>query len=151
VGDCRARARFSDRSQVVVLARAHQGGIHGGARRNHAGDLATHRPAGFLGNFGIFHLVADRYPVAFLDEAGDVAVGRVVGDAGHRNGSALFLVARGEGDFELARGEDGVVVEQLVEIADPEEKQRIAYLLLGSVVLLHQGLGGVAKRRCLAA
>ena len=54
---------------------------------------------------------------------------------------AFFLVARGERDFEFARGGDGVVVEELVEIAEPEQQQRVRHLLLERVVLPHQRRG----------
>ena len=101
----------------------------------------TSRLHQFLAGAGIFHLVADGDAVALLNQARDVAFGRVVRHAAHGNGGALFLVARGQRDFELARGGDGVFEEQLVEIAQPEHQQRVRDLLLDGVVLPHQ-------RRC---
>ena len=83
------------------------------------------RLTSFLASARIFHLVADGDAVALLDEARDVAFGGVVGDAAHGDGRALFLVARGERDFELARGDDGVFEEQLVEIAQAEHQQGV--------------------------
>ena len=129
-----------DRGQVVVLARAHQVGVHGGAGGDDAGDLALDE---FLGEPRVLHLVADGDAVSFLDEARDVAFGGMVGDAAHGDGRALFLVARGEGDFELAGGGDGVLEEELVEIAQAEHEQGLGHLLLDAVVLPHERRGGV--------
>ena len=97
----------------------------------------------FLASLRIFHLVADGDAVALLNEARDVAFGGVVGHAAHGDGRALFLVARGERDFQLARGHHGVFEEQLVEIAQAEHQQRVGHLLLDAVVLPHQRRGGV--------
>ena len=80
----------------------------------------------FLASLRVFHLVADGHAVALLDQPRDVAFGRVVRHAAHGDGRAFFLVARGERDFQLARGDDGVFEEQLVEIAQPEHQQRVA-------------------------
>ena len=56
---------------------------------------------------------------------------------------AFFFVAGGEGDFEFARGEDGVFEEELVEIAEAEEQEGVGDLLFDGVVLPHQRRGGV--------
>src|SRR5271155_2253196 len=66
----------------------------------------------------------------------------MVGDAAHGDGLAFFLVAGGEGDFELAGGDFGVVKEELVEIAEAEQKQGVGELLLDAVVLPHERGGG---------
>src|SRR5579884_3044098 len=55
--------------------------------------------------------------VPALDQTRDVAIGGVIGNAAHGNRLAPLFVARRERNFELARSRDGVVVEQLVEIA----------------------------------
>ena len=111
-----------DGGEVVILVRTQSEGVRGGAGSDDAGDLA---PDQFLGGGGIFHLVADGHAVALLDQARDVTFGGVVGHAAHGDGRAFFLVARGEGDFELARGDDGVFEEQLVEIAQAEKQEGV--------------------------
>jgi hypothetical protein len=98
------------------------------------------RRTSFLGQRGIFHLVADGHAIALLDEARDVAFGRVVGHAAHGDGRAFFLVARGERDFQLARGHHGVFEEQLVEIAQAEHQQRLGTCCL---TLLYCRISGV--------
>ena len=113
--------------------------VHRGAGGDDAGDFAVDQ---FLGEARIFGLIADGDAVAFLDQACDVVFRGVIRHAAHRDGLAFFLVAGGERDFELARGGDGVVVEQLVEIAQAEQKQRVGELLLDSVILPHQRRGG---------
>ena len=144
VSDRRPIARARHRREEIILARAHQVGVHGGAGSDHARDLAAHQ---LLGLLGIFHLVADGDPMAFLNEARDVAFGRVEGDAAHRDGGAFFLIAGGKGDFEFAGGHHGIFEEELVEIAQAEHQQRVGDLLFDAVVLPHQRRGGVRGHR----
>ncbi len=115
------------RGQIIILARTHQVRVHGRAGRDHARDLALHQ---LLGELRVFHLVADGDAVAPLHQARDVALGGMVGHAAHGNGRAFFLVARGEGDLEFARGDDGVFEKQLVEIAQAERAAAFRELLL---------------------
>ena len=61
----------------------------------------------------------------------------MIGDAAHRNGLALFPIARSERDLQLARGEHGVFVEKFVEIAETEEEQGVRIARFDRVVLLH--------------
>ncbi len=140
VGDGGARSGTRDGGEEVVLARAHEVGIHRGAGGDDAGDFAADE---FLGELGVLDLVADGDAEAFLDEARDVALGGVVGNAAHGDGVALFLIARGEGDFEFARGGDGVFEEELVKIAEAEHQQGVGHLLFDAVVLPHERRGGV--------
>ena len=140
VGHAGAMPDARDGREVVVLVRAEGERIGGGAGRDHARDFALDQ---FLGERGIFHLVADGYAVALLNEARDVAFSGVIGDATHGDGCALFLVAGGEGDLQLARGEDGVFEEELVEIAEAEEEKGVGHLLFDGVVLPHQRGGWV--------
>ncbi len=102
-------------------------GVGGGAGRDDARDFAADE---LLAGAGFFDLIADGDAIAASDEARDVALGRVIRDAAHGDGRAFFLVARGEGDFEFARGGDGVVEEEFVEIAEAEHEQGAGDLLL---------------------
>ncbi len=61
-----------------------------------------------------------------------------MGHAAHRDGDALFFVARSERDLQLLRGEDGVVEEKLVEISQAEEQQGAGMLLFDGGILPHQ-------------
>ena len=131
---------IADGGEEVVLARAHQGGVHGGAGRDDAHDLAFDQS---LGGFGIFHLVADGDAISLLDQARDVAFGGMKRHAAHGDGGALFLVARGERDLEFARGHHGIFEEQLVKIAEAEHQQGIGDLLLDAVILPHERRGCV--------
>jgi len=83
-----ARYAAGDGREKVVLAGTHQGGVHGGARRDDAHDLAFDQT---LGGFRILHLVADGDAVSLLNKARDVCPrphekARRNGDAG-----AFFL------------------------------------------------------------
>ena len=104
----------------------------------------TSRFTSFLPSSGVFHLIADGDAIALLDQPRDVAFGGVIGHAAHGNGCAFFLVARGERDFEFARGGDGVFEEELVEIAQAEHQQRVRDLLFDGVILPHQRRGGIS-------
>ena len=113
-------------------------GIGGCTRRHNPGDLPLDQ---FLGERSILHLIAYSHAMTLMDEARDVAFGRVIRDATHGNGHAFFFVARCERDFQFARRHDGIVVKELVEIAQPKHQQRIRNLLFDGIVLPHQ-------RRC---
>ena len=128
----------ADGAEKIVLLRAKLG-VGGGAGGDDAGDLAAHQ---FLGEFGVLHLVADGDLVALADELGDVSLGGVVGNSAHGDGNAIDLLARGEGDLELAGGGDRVIEEELVEVADAEKQQRGGMLFLDGGVLPHQRCGG---------
>ena len=119
-------------------------GIRGGAGRDDAGDFAR---TIFLAILRVFHLVADGDLEALADQLGDVALGRVVGHAAHGNGDALFLVARGQRDLQLARRDDGVLEKQLVEVAQAKKQQRVGMLFLDGSVLPHQRRGRLGHRR----
>ena len=70
----------------------------------------------------------------------------MVGDAAHWNGVSLFLVARSQCDLQLARGDDRVVKEELVEITQAKEKERVGVVPLDVGPLLHQRRGRIIHR-----
>jgi hypothetical protein len=89
------------------------------------------------------HLLADGHMHAAANEAGDVALGGVGRDAGHGHARALGHIARGEHDIQLACGDMSILVERLVEIAQPEKRIVSGYSLdlgivfgSGNVVLM---------------
>ena len=124
-----------DRGQIIVLVRAQQMGIRGGAGRDDASHFAAHQ---LLRRSGFLHLIADGDAIAFVDQARDVALGGMIRNAAHGNGDALVFLPGSERDFELARGGEGVFEKQLVKIAHAEEQKRVRYLLLHGIVLPHQ-------------
>ena len=120
-----------------------EGGVGVGARGEDACDFASDE---FFGELGIFDLLTESDAVALAEETLDVLLGGVVGDAAH--GLLSFAVARGEGELQLARGDDGVLVEELIEVADADEHQAVGVGLLGGEVLAHGGrLRGEVVRR----
>ena len=123
-----------DRDEVVVLARVELLGVGDEPGRDDANDLARDDP---LDLGGIGHLLAERDLVAEGEELGDVAVRRVVRDAAHRVLVGIALVAAGERDRERPGGDDRILAEELVEIAEAKEEQRIGVARLGFLVLPH--------------
>jgi len=121
------------RGEEVVLFLAERV-VDGRAGGQDAGDFTADY---FLRQLGIFHLFADRDAEAFAQQALQIPFGCVIRHAAHRDGA--FTVAGGEGDLQLAGGDDGVVVEELVKIAHAEEEQGIRVLLLGHGPLAHEG------------
>ncbi len=87
----------------------------------------------------VSHLFADGDVVAFFDQAGEVVFDGVVGDARHRDARTFGDVARGEHDVEFARGNLGVLVKGLVEIAEAEEQDRVRVGAFDLEVLLANG------------
>ncbi len=124
------------RCQQVVPALIEQGFIAHRTRRDDAHDLALHRP---LAGRRIADLLADHHRFAELDQAGQVALGRMKGYAGHRDRLAGRLPARRQGDIQELGGFLRVLVEQLVEVTHAVEHQLIGMLALELPVLLHHG------------
>ena len=100
-----------------------------------AGDLAFDQFAGdgFGGLFG------DGDAFAGLEQAGDVALGGVVGHAAHRGAAAV-----GEGHVEDGRGGFRVLEEHLVEVPEAEEQDHVRGQGFphGLVLGHHRGSGG---------
>ena len=101
-------------------------------------DARDFAPDQLLARPGLFQLIADCDAISTPDQTRDVALGRMVRHAAHGNRRAFLLVARRKRDFQFARGDDGVVQEQLVEIPQPEHQQSAGNLLLDRVILPHQ-------------
>ncbi|MPN54551.1 hypothetical protein SDC9_202222 [bioreactor metagenome] len=87
-------------------------------------------------------MLADGDFVALGDEPGDIRVGGVVGHPAHGGAFLLGLVPipGGEGEIQLPGGQKGVLVEHLIKISQPEEKQAVGMALLNLLILtLHGG------------
>ena len=97
--------------------------------------------AAFLGLCRVLGLLADGDPEAKADELLQIVVGGMNRHAAHRNVAAEMLAALGERDRQGAGRLDGVIEEQLVEIAHPVEQQEIGVCGLDLDILLHH-------RRC---
>ena len=96
----------------------------------------TSRRTSFAGR-GFFDLIADSDAISAPDQARDIAFGRMIRHAAHWYGGAFFFVAGGEGDFQLARGRNRVVEEELIEVAEAIHEQGAGNLLFNRVILLH--------------
>ncbi|OQA28916.1 MAG: hypothetical protein BWY59_00619 [Verrucomicrobia bacterium ADurb.Bin345] len=139
IGQRQPRRRPVDkkRRQIIVRRCIEQIGLEHGARRDRAGDGAPHHA---LGLPGIFHLVADRDGPPRLNHPREVAVNGAHRHPGHRDARVFFrAVARRERQPEQFGGFNRVFEEELVEIAHPEEQQRIPALRFGFEVLAQHG------------
>jgi hypothetical protein len=87
---------LGDGCEEIVFAGVEQRAIRGGARRYDAHNLAADQ---LLARAGQFHLIANRDFESGANQPRDVAFGSVVGNATHRNGLALFSIARSESDL----------------------------------------------------
>ena len=112
------------------------GAVDDRAGRDDADDVALDKA---LGKRRVLGLLADGNLVALGDETGDVSVARMVGDAAHRRLilRRLAAVAGRQREVQLARGELGVLVEHLIEVAQAEKEDRILILFLDLQILLH--------------
>ena len=108
-----------------------------GVTRRTTSRRTTDLPPRFRASAGssICSQTATRWPSG--DQLLQVLVGGVDRHAAHRDVGALVLAALGERDAERARGDLGVVEEQLVEIAHPVEQQAVRIGRLDLDVLRH--------------
>ncbi len=132
--DQRRVRRVGNGRQEIVLLGFENLQIRGCARRDHADDVAAHE---FFPGARFFQLFAQRDFVSRAKQPGDVALGGVMRNAAHGDGLALFAVAGGQSDLQLAGGNDGVLVKEFVEIAQAEQDQRMRVALLDGLVLPH--------------
>ena len=51
----------------------------------------------------------------------------------------LGMIARGERQIELARGDPRVLLEHLIKVAQPEKQQAVGIAFLDRIILLHHG------------
>ena len=137
-GGCSSVLR--DGGEKIVFAGVENGNVGGRAGRDDTDDFTANE---FFAGAGRFHLIAYGDFETVADEACDVAVGGVIGNATHRDGLAFFAIAGGERNLEFARGKDRVFVKEFVEIAEAEEQQRVRVTRFDRVVLLHQRRCGV--------
>ena len=153
-GQADALALGRDRHQQVIAAGVEQGFVVEGAGGDDTHHLAFHRS---LGGGRVADLFTDRHRLAGADQACQVALGAVIGNAGHGNRLAGGLPALGQGNVEGRGGALGVLVEQLVEVPHAVEQQHLGVLALDPQVLGHHrrmaggaGLGhvvhGISKR-----
>ena len=147
-GDRAGGRRERHGGKIVGLALLEHRGVRDRAGRDHADHVALDEP---LRRRGVFHLLADGDLVALLDQPRDVGLRRVERHAAHRRplgGVFHVAVARRERQLQLLRGEDRVIVEHLIEIAQPEKQKGVRMLRLDRVVLLFHG-GQFRHDRCL--
>ena len=88
--------------QEVVLLVVEHVVVHRHAGRNEFGDAALDQ---FLGEFGVFQLVADGHTHAGTYQFGQISVEGMIGETGHlgsRLGAAASVGAACEGDTEHA-------------------------------------------------
>ncbi|CRD98738.1 Uncharacterised protein [Bordetella pertussis] len=131
-----ALARDADRRQRAVGLGRQQGFVGQGAGRDDAHDAALDRP---LGGGGIADLLADGDRFAQCDQARQVLLHGVHGNARHRDRRAVRVAALGQREVEQARGAFGVFIEHLVEVAHAVEQQQRPGLGFEAQVLLHHG------------
>ena len=124
-----------DGDEVVVGVLGEERLLGDGARGDDAGDLAADHAAA-LDALRVLHLVADGGLEAGADDLGEIGVEGVVRDAAHRLAGAV-----GEGEAEKGGGAAGVVHEQLVEVPEAEEEQRVAVQVLPHRAVLAQHRG----------
>ncbi len=108
-------------AEPVVAAGGEHALLQHRAGGEHAGDLApqqlTFRSCGF-------HLIAQGHAVAAAHQFAAIALGGVVGDAGHRHpADRPAALLAGEGELQQARGGEGVLEEALEEVAQAVEQQ----------------------------
>lgn len=147
-GETRGRAGL-ERRDVARLAGLEQGFVGQRSGRDDPDDTPFHRA---LALRRIADLLADRDRLAEPDEPREIGVDGVIRHARHRDRFAGRLPAFGQHDVDERRGAAGVLVEEFVEVAHAEKKQRIGMLGLDGQVLLHYGgVGTGHEGRCVRA
>ena len=143
-GDAGAGAFEDDRGDEVVPVRVEHRRFGDGPWGDDAGDIALDQA---LRLRCLADLLAHGDLVPRGDQLADVSLGGVVGNSGQGNAMALAHLAAGEHDIEHAGGDDGVVLEGLVEVAQPKEEDDVGVALLDIEVLAAQRHDPLSGRR----
>ena len=130
-----ARALFdgNTRDKAVLLVVEHLL-LDNGAGRYDPYDVALDKA---LRKRGIGQLFADGDLIALFDKARYIGVYGMIRYAAHRGALLKAAVPAGQGQLKLLRGSQCVVEEHLIEVAETEEQQAVAVLLLHLEILLH--------------
>ena len=130
-GKIEQRQRQSADRRRIIVDRLVQKPVLGHRAGGHdARNLAAHQA---LGGLGIFHLLAQRGGFPRADQLGEITVERVMGNAAHR-----LIAAVRERRAENGRGDDGILAEHLVKIAETEHHDRaLRHLALDREILPH--------------
>ena len=132
-------AGFCHSGEIVMRAGIEQRVLGERAGGDEAADGAGDDgfAAAFLRLRRVLRLLADGDLEALADEALQIGLVAVNGDAAHGNVLAQMLAALRQRDVERARGRDGIVEEEFVEIAHPVEEERIRPGALDLQILRH--------------
>ncbi len=132
VGNANPARLDHDRGQVVIDVAGQQAGFQDCSRRHHPYHLSGEQPA----NWPIADLLADGNVVALLDQPGQIRLGRMEWNSGHRDPHAFGNIAGGQHDLQFLRRDLGIVVEGLIEVAQSEEQNGVGILALDFKILL---------------
>src|SRR6185437_9316056 len=122
------------RRDIAITGSVEQFRIGDGAGRDDAGDAALDQ----IAPVWLANLLDNGNLMPGSDQARNIALSCVVGDAGHRDAiGALRLhpAARGERNVEHARRDSSVLVERFVEVAESEEDDDVGVLTFAGEVL----------------
>ncbi len=131
-----------DRCDDQLPSRVQSLGITDQARGHHLDHIAPHQALA-TGALRIFHLLADRDPVAEIRQTFHVPVCAVHGNAAHRNRIGFPAVPGGEGDVEEGSRALRILEEELVEVSHAVEDDGVGMTGLDPQVLAHhRGVAG---------
>ena len=119
IGQARRRSRCTsgNRRQVIIFFWIEDIDARCGPRRDDAHDFPAHQ---FFSGCRNLQLIAHCDFVSGPQEFRNVSLGSVVGNSAHGHRLALFTIAGGQRNLQLARCGDGIFVEEFVKIAQAE-------------------------------
>ena len=125
-------------SQEVVFLAVEDGAAHHHTGGDELGDAPLHQ---FLGQLGVFELVAYSHALAGAHQLGQVGVEGVVRKTGHLHALGSAIGAARERDAQYLAGHYGILPVGFIEVAHAVKQQGIGVLLLHREILLHHGCG----------
>lgn len=133
-GQADAIAAWSDGRQVAIFGCRKQSWFCDGSRRQDPGHCPVDQtPAGLAQLLGNSHRVPGR------EETAKIIIERVMRDARHRNAAVAAERPAGQGDPGIPCDDLRVLVERLIEIAEPVEENRVRVLRFELQVLPARG------------
>ena len=126
--------------EIVLLIRQHIV-ADGNARRHQLGNAPLHQ---FLRGFRVFQLVADCHTPSRTYQLRQIRIKSMMRESCHFHRFPLPVGTLGQGDSQYLRSQylrsgHGIFGISLIEVAAPEEHQRIGMLCLQIEILFHHG------------
>ena len=125
---------FGDQYEKIVAALCQCGFVKDRSRRDDPHDFPLNDA---FRQLGVFHLLANRHPIAFGNQPGNIAFHGMIRNPAHRDPVAAAGFARRKRDFQLPRRQFCIVKKQFIKVTQAKHQQILWMLPFNFPILFH--------------